>query len=322
MITSEIDIGAAQHIVIPSGRDYERCLEALEAEFGVSAPRFDDRLLSRKSGDTEYTKVKGKDIPAYVSAGYADIGLTSTDVCEEQIPEDKDASNLLYKAIGEPMCAFNLLLPNDQVDALVARLNDPEANPVQVATSYPRFLLRCIKRAQEAGQVLNIVVEQLKPSGSVEALPGWTTEAAADIVETGETALANGLAIGPKLADIYPAIVSRDPNKPPQPLNRSLFGVDASLGERVKQAADDSLTSYSLERLRNPNQALKEYGEESAEFLDAVIRGSDTAASELADLIFSGLVLSRANGGKVTLAEVIQILENRNSETSLQKGTK
>ena len=319
MITPEIDIGAARRIVIPSGRDYERCLEAFEAEFSITAPRFEDRLLTREAGGIAYTKVKSKDIPAYIADGSADIGLTGTDVCEEQIPQE---STVRYRSIGKPMCTFNMLLPSDEAGELAARLTNSEANPVQVATSYPRFLMRCVKRAQAAGQVLNLALEQCKPSGSVEALPGWVTEAVADIVETGETAVANGLEIGPKLADIYPAVVWRAPGEPAQPLNRNFFGVDTSLDERVRQAEDASLSSYTLERLRNPNQALKDYGEETAEFLDAVIRGSDTAASELADLIFSSLVLSRANGGSVTLAQVAQILENRNRTTSLQKSTK
>lgn len=317
-MTQELIIGPADRIVIPSGRDYRRCLDAFEAEFDLVAPRFDDRLLTREAGGLTYTKVKGKDIPAYVAAGSADIGLIGTDICEEKIPEE--GSNLRYRSIGKPMCTFNLLLPTVSADKLTARLSNPNAEPLRVATSYPRFLLRCMKRAQIAGQPLNLKIEPQNPSGSVEALPGWVTETVADIVETGETALANGLEIGPKLADIYPAVVWRNRETPPQQLNPNFFNLDSTLDERTDQTAQTELMSYTLERLRNPNQALKDYGEEAAEFLDAVIRGSNTAADELADLIFSGLVLSRANGGKVTLAEVVQILEDRNSTSSLQRS--
>lgn len=315
----EIDISAAKRIVIPSGRDYERCLEAFETQFNVSAPRFDDRRLNRESNDGQlFTKVKGKDVPAYVADGSADIGLTGTDVCEEQVPE---GSNLLYEAIGEPMCTFNLLLPDNEAiaDALVARLENPEADPVRVATSYPRFLLRCIKRAQEAGRVLNLAIDPFKPSGSVEALPGWTTDVVADIVETGETAQANGLQKGPELAVVSPAVIWRNPNKQPIPLDRNFYGVDTSLAERVKQADDQNITSYTLERLRNPNLAVKDFGEEQAEFLDAIIRGSDSATSELADLLFAALVLARANGANITLSDVVQELERRNTKSSLRK---
>lgn len=315
MTNPEINLQAAR-VIVPSGRDYERCLDAYEAEFGVEIPRFSDRSLTLNVGDTLYTKIKGKDVPAYVSQGFADVGLTGTDVCEEQIPEK---SNLLYRAIGAPMCSFNLLLPNDDYDGLAARLTDQNARPVNVVTSYPRFLQRCIERAREVDQPLNIAIDRFKPSGSVEALPGWISEAAADIVETGETAEFNGLSIGYKLADVSPAIVWRDPTKPPEPLNQSSFGVDATSSQRAKQSSDPSITSYSIERLRSPNQALKDYGEEAAEYLDAVIRRSDKAGEELADLIFAGLVLSRANGGELELADAIRILEIRNAQSSLKR---
>jgi ATP phosphoribosyltransferase len=314
MSIPEINISAAQRIIVPSGRDYECCLEALEAEVNINAPRFSDRSLTLEAAGMLYTKVKGKDVPAYISEGFADVGLTGTDVCEEQVPEN---SNLLYQAIGEPMCTFNLLLPKDQAESMADRLVDADAEPVRVATSYPRFLKNCINRARERGENLNISIEQFKPSGSVEALPGWISEAAADIVETGETAEFNGLDIGYKLADVFPAIVWRDPSKPPEPLNNNFFGVDTALAERVSQVEDPRLNSYTIGRLRNSNQALKDFGEEAAEFLDAAIRGSQTAADELADLIFAGLVLDRSKGGQTRLADVIQILENRNRQTSL-----
>lgn len=317
MLTTKINIQAAQRIVIPSGRDYERCLEAFETTFGVSVPRFESRLLTRKAANnTIYVKVKGKDIPAYIANGSADIGLTGTDVCEEQIPEK---SNLLYKAIGKPMCTFNLLLPTSSVDEITTRLTSPSAKPVRIATSYPRLLRRCIERAQEVGQVLNITIEQFKPSGSVEALPGWVAEAVADIVESGETATANNLVIGSKLADIYPAVIWRNPNMQPTPLNLNFFGVDTSLNERLKQVDNLSVTSYSIERLRDPNQALKDYGEESAEFLESVVTGKANALDELADLLFASLVLARANSADVSLADVVQRLEGRNLESSLRK---
>lgn len=318
MNRTTLEVSDASLVVVPSGRDYERCLTAFEDEFGVTVPRFKDRRLTVESQDGRvYKRVKSKDVPAYIADGSADIGLTGTDVCEEYIPE---GSNVQYKAIGEPMCTFSLLLPNDaKAAALVARLSSSETEPVRIATSYPRFLWRCIKRAQQAGQHLNVSLDSFRPSGSVEALVGWKTEVVADIVESGETAQANGLRKGPDLAVISPAVVWRDPNKPPAPISRNFFNVDETLAQRAAQVSDRRVSSYTLDRLRNPNQALKDYGEESAEYLDAVLRGSDSAADELADLVFAGLVLSRANGGGVTLAQVMQILETRSTTTSLQQ---
>lgn len=320
MITPELDISTASRIVVPSGRDYDRCLEAFEETYGVTAPRFGDRRLRLEMDGREYTRVKGKDVPAIVAEGYADIGLTGTDVCEEQIPEDLDDSNLLYRSIGESMCSLNLLLPNETAETLRTRLSDPEAKPVLVATSYPNFLVRSIKRARETGSPMNILVSSFKPAGSAEIMPALgVSEAIADLVESGDTALVNGLSIGPKLADIAPAIVWRDPNKAPAPLDRLHFGVDQTLTERTTQISDANLTSYTLERLRSPNLAIKDFGEEQAEFLEAAISGKPTATDELADLLFAGLVLAKANGGNVKLAEVIRILEERNTTSSIRR---
>lgn len=320
MITPELNIGAASRIVVPSGRDYDRCLEAFEETYDITAPRFDDRRLQLETDSRKYTRVKGKDVPAIVAEGYTDIGLTGTDVCEEQIPEDPDDSNLLYRAIGKSMCSFNLLLPNETAETLNTRLSDPEAKPVLVATSYPNFLGRSIKRAREAGVTLNIAVSPFRPAGSAEIMPALgISEAVADLVESGDTAVVNGMTIGPKLADVSPAIVWRDPSKGIVPLDRLRFGVDQTLSERASQVGEPDLNSYTLERLRNPNLAIKDLGEEQAEFLEAVISRKPTAADELADLLFAGLVLSKANGGDVRLTDVIRILEERNTASSLKQ---
>jgi ATP phosphoribosyltransferase len=320
MITPELDIGPASRIVVPSGRDYDRCLEAFEETYGITAPRFDDRRLRLEADGREYTRVKNKDVLAIVAEGYADIGLTGTDVCEEQIPEGPDDSNLLYRSIGEPMCSFNLLLPNETAETLSTRLHDPEAKPVLVATSYPNFLGRSIKRARAAGLPMNIAVSPFRPAGSAEIMPALgVSEAVADLVESGDTAMVNGLTVGSKLADVSPAIVWRDPNKAQAPLDRLRFSVDQTLSERAAQLGDPGLTSYTMERLRNPNLAIKDFGEEQAEFLEAVINGKPTAADELADLLFAGLVLSTANGGDVKLSDVIRILEERNVVSSLKR---
>ncbi len=228
MITPELNMDAVSRIAVPSGRDYDRCLEAFEETYGVVAPRFTDRRLRLEADGIDYARVKGKDVPAYVAEGYADMGLTGTDVCEEQIPRSGSESNLFYRRIGEPMCTFNLLLPDDTAEELGRRLMDPTKEPVLVATSYPNFLGRCLDRARKAGVPLNITTSSFRPAGSVEVMPSLgVSEAVADLVESGDTALVNGLIIGQKLADVSPAIVWRDQSKAPTPLNRCCGGCAA-----------------------------------------------------------------------------------------------
>ena len=65
--------------------------------------------------------------------------------------------------------------------------------------------------------------------------------------------------------------------------------------------------------LRNPNKALKKFGEETLEFTQAVLEENAAAAEEeLADLIFSGITLALSRGKDVSLERVMRILVNRN----------
>lgn len=207
----DFTMNTISRIVVPSGRDYDRCLAAFEEESGLTTPRFTDRRLRLTAGGIDYTRVKGKDVPAYIAGGYADVGLTGTDVCQERAAQFFDDAALRYRAIGKPMCTFNILLPAEVAQTLSERLGDAEAKPVLVATSYPNFLNRCVEQARNVGTTLNIETSPFIPSGSVEVAPLLgMSEAVADLVESGDTAIANGLAIGLKLADVSPAIVWRE----------------------------------------------------------------------------------------------------------------
>jgi ATP phosphoribosyltransferase len=208
----KVEFDQARTILVPTGRDYYRCVQMFEEMLGAKVPDFEPRLLSAQSAGRRYVRVKGKDVPTFVSDGHADLGLTGTDVCEEQIPDDPADSNLRYQAAGEPMCTFELLLPKPRVEELRPRLANEEAEPVVIATSFPNFLRKSVRRLAGNGSKLNIVISPVRPSGSVEVLPQLgMCDAVADLVESGETAHKNGLARLP-IAKVFPAIIWRDPD--------------------------------------------------------------------------------------------------------------
>jgi ATP phosphoribosyltransferase len=196
-------------VFVPSGRDYQRCVGAFQQEFNVEVPAFTGRQLQVVSDGIEYTKIKGKNVPGYVQAGYADLGITGQDICEEQIGP---VAQVLYRTIGsQAMCGFELMLPEEQADALQARLSNLDSEPLSIATSFPTFFLRCINRAR-----LNARLKPIAPAGSVEIMPRLrdingrpVCDGVADLVETGESAVACKLRRVAKLADVYPAIVWR-----------------------------------------------------------------------------------------------------------------
>lgn len=323
-MNTTIEISPGSRILLPTGRDDAECVQAFEEQFGIEVPAFGARSLTASRGERTFVKVKGKDVPEYIAQGHGDFGLTGTDVCEEQILKN---ANVLYRPIGKRMCTFELLFPADQADDLSVRLCTERAEPITVATSFPNFLGKCIKRAQEGGSRFNITVSSFKPSGSVEASPALgMSDAVADLVGSGETAEKNNLKRQLKLADVFPAIVWRDPAKSPAPLRPvtsydGIAVIDAILAKRRSQINDLSVNSYTLERLRDPNRAIKKYGEEGAEYLAAIVGGESLrdCEEELADLIYGGLIAGNAKERQVSLGGVVRILASRNKDSSLQR---
>lgn len=89
--------------------------------------------------------------------------------------------------------------------------------------------------------------------------------------------------------------------------------VDETFDERCGQIGDETVTSYTLGLLRNPNKALKKFGEEMLEFTQAVFEeDTEAAAEELADLVFGAIAFARSRQKDVRLQRVIQILTDRN----------
>lgn len=89
--------------------------------------------------------------------------------------------------------------------------------------------------------------------------------------------------------------------------------IDATVDERVAQIQDETVRSYSLGLLRDPNKAAKKLGEEFLEFVQAVNREEVAAIEqELADLVFAALTFARANGKNVSFLKTIQVETFRN----------
>lgn len=89
--------------------------------------------------------------------------------------------------------------------------------------------------------------------------------------------------------------------------------IDETFSERRAQIEDETMASYTLGLLRNPNKALKKFGEETLEFTQAVLEEDlTTTEEELADLIFGGITLALARGKNVSLERVMDVLVARN----------
>ncbi len=193
---------SARLILVPKGDDSTPCLTAFEEATGITVPEFKARQLEVSDGKRTFIKVKGRDIPGLIAAGYGDIGLAGSDSCEEYMKSSE--AGITYQTYGASMCRFVLLAPRKKAAALRKQLK-AKASSATVATSFPN-LLKKIARQQN----LPFDVTNLSLSGSVEIMPSLMgVDLVADLVSTGATAKTNGLVEIKTLLEVYPAVVTR-----------------------------------------------------------------------------------------------------------------
>lgn len=136
-------------------------------------------FIQRTNGVT-YSIAANSDIAPELLAGDADFALVGSDKFGELDTEAK--TRLCFEPIGTLACRFALLVPE--------AFEPPEGCELRVATSYPNALADFI-----AVNSISAVCTRVL-SGKVERAPAsGMTDAAFDIVETGNSLRANGLRI-------------------------------------------------------------------------------------------------------------------------------
>ena len=158
-------------VALPKGRLLEESRRAL-AQAGLRLPAPEARKMRLSTEDAELILVRNADVPTYVELGIADLGVVGKDNIEE-------AGRDLYEPVDLGFGACRL--------SLIRRPHD--SGPIRrVATKYPRITERWLK---EQG----IPADVIKLHGNVElaALVGLA-DAVVDVVETGQTLRAAGLA--------------------------------------------------------------------------------------------------------------------------------
>lgn len=297
----------AKIILVPKGDDSRPCLQAFEDATGIKVPAFVDRKLEVKAVGRTFLKVKGRDIPRFIAAGYGDLGLTGSDSCEDYAASD---NSVAYQPFGPPMCRFVLLAPYRKAAGVRKRLKDNK-RPLRVATSFPKLLSQC-------AQGLNILPTEITICGSVEIMPRlFGVSLVADLVSSGATAKANGLVEIQTLLNVYPALIVRSSAGSNRQKDASYSGIDeidATLAKRNSQINDESAKSYTLALMRDPNLAGKKAGEEFGEVMMAIAGDADTAQceSEIADLTYAQLAAAYSRDKPVKLGNVLRILIDRN----------
>jgi len=174
-------------IAVPRGALLRETLDLLD-RIGVDTAevRANDRKLL--FADAGIVTMRPSDVPTYVEAGAADIGITGKDVLMEQ--SERSVFELLDLGFGR--CRMVLASVADEPDPAVEALR--RLGVVRVATKYPRIAADFFERTGRQAEIVEV-------KGSVELAPlTGLVEAIVDLTATGTTLRENRLAVREEIA--------------------------------------------------------------------------------------------------------------------------
>jgi ATP phosphoribosyltransferase len=173
-------------IAVPRGALFADTLDLLDRlGLDTSEVRQNDRkLLFEEAG---IVTMRPSDVPTYVEAGAADIGITGKDVLMEQ--SEREVYELVDLGYGR--CTMVVASESGEDRALEALRR---LGVVRIATKYPRVAARHFLDTGRQAEIVEV-------KGSVELAPvTGLAEAIVDLTATGTTLRENGLAVREEIA--------------------------------------------------------------------------------------------------------------------------
>jgi ATP phosphoribosyltransferase len=175
-------------IAVPRGALFGGTVDLLEAlGLDVAELRSNDRKLLFE--DIGVITMRPSDVPTYVEAGAADLGVTGKDVLLEQAAQSRgEDGREVYELLdlGYGRCTMVLASkagPDPAVEAL-RRLG-----VIRVATKYPKIAARHLEQTGRQAEIVEV-------KGSVELAPlTGICEAIVDLTATGTTLRENNLVV-------------------------------------------------------------------------------------------------------------------------------
>jgi ATP phosphoribosyltransferase len=174
-------------IAVPRGALLRETLDLLDLlEVDTGEVRANDRKLL--FADAGIVTMRPSDVPTYVEAGAADIGITGKDVLMEQ--SERSVFELLDLGFGA--CTMVLASVDEEPDPAAEALR--RLGVVRVATKYPRIAADWFERTGRQAEIVEV-------KGSVELAPlTGLVEAIVDLTATGTTLRENHLAVREEIA--------------------------------------------------------------------------------------------------------------------------
>jgi ATP phosphoribosyltransferase len=175
-------------LAVPGGALFEGTLEALDrAGLETVGLRSDSRSMIFEGGGITLVMMRPSDVPTYVEAGAADLGITGKDVLMEQ--SDRTVYELLDLGYGECRMVLAGREGDERIDEVERRLG-----AMRIATKYPRVAERYFERTGRQAEVIEV-------KGSVELAPlVGLADGIVDLVATGRTLADNQLEVREEIA--------------------------------------------------------------------------------------------------------------------------
>jgi ATP phosphoribosyltransferase len=170
-------------LALPRGALFGETLDLLERiGVGTDLLRSDSRSLVFEAGGLMLVTMRPSDVPTYVEAGAADLGITGKDVLLEQ--RDRAVYELLDLRYGACRMVLAARRDDDALEVAERRLG-----AMRIATKYPRATERYFQEAGRRAEVIEV-------KGSVELAPlVGLADGIVDLVDTGRTLAENELEV-------------------------------------------------------------------------------------------------------------------------------
>jgi ATP phosphoribosyltransferase len=173
-------------IAVPRGALFTETLDLLD-QLGLDTREVRDNDRKLLFEDVGIVTMRPSDVPTYVEAGAADIGITGKDVLMEQ--SEREVYELVDLGFGRCRMVLAGVAGEDRAAEALRRLG-----VVRIATKYPRI---ASAHFQQTGRQAEIV----EVKGSVELAPlTGLVEAIVDLTATGTTLRENGLVVREEIA--------------------------------------------------------------------------------------------------------------------------
>ena len=168
-------------LAVPRGALLAGTLDALDAVgIDTAAARGESRSLIFPGGAITLVTMRPSDVPTYVEAGAADVGITGKDVLLEQ------ADRMVYELLDLGFGRCRMVLAGRQGDERLGEV-ERRLGMMRIATKYPRV-------AERHFEATGRQVEVIEVKGSVELAPLiGLADGIVDLVATGRTLGENDL---------------------------------------------------------------------------------------------------------------------------------